>query len=414
MRRSFLLAVLVAVAAAAPARAQTVTLWGCHGPGGDPLPLAASSSGTVETAVTEVGGGCAAVGGALRIAFARTDPAHGQWAAVRLAPPPRVALEHVWLGRSATGPGYWAQTSSTPLETLAGGSLDGSLFAAATGDWVEVGLRCDTPDPRCDAPDARVDLRFAALTVRDDAAPTLSANGVPRVTKGTFEVAVDAADRGLGVARASATLGGTPVAIAQAGQGRCRELSPADATADLPLSEDCPPSDRLVLAIDTTLVADGVHKLELLVADGAGNTAATSYDVRVANVPPTPVPSPPPAPSPGGTATAPPPPPLPTTGELSAPRRYKVASDGTFAVTARCPKGAPSTCSITLKLTAKLPGRRKAATIATARSTAKPGKGAKVNLRLSAAGRSALKRKRSLSAKLTLEGSLPVTVKLAR
>ena len=75
------------------------------------------------------------------------------------------------------------------------------------------------------------------------------------------------------------------MATAQAGQGRCRELSPADATADLPLSEDCPPSDRLVLAIDTTLVADGVHKLELLVADGAGNTAAKSYDVRVANVP---------------------------------------------------------------------------------------------------------------------------------
>ncbi len=413
MRRSFLLAVLVAVAAAAPARAQTVTLWGCHGPGGDPLPLSASASGTVETAVTEVGGGCAAVGGALRIAFARTDPAHGQWASVRFAPPPRVALEHVWLGRSANGPGYWAQTSSTPLETLAGGSLDGSLFAAATGDWVEVGLRCDTPDPRCDAPDARVDLRFAALTVRDAAVPTFSAVGVPRVAKGTFEVVVDADDRGLGVARASATLGGTPVATAQAGQGRCRELSPADATADLPLSEDCPPSDRLVLAIDTTVVADGVHTLELLVADGAGNTAAKSYDVPVANVPPTPVPSPP-APSPGGTATAPPPPPLPTTGELSAPRRYKVASDGTFAVTARCPKGAPSTCSITLKVTAKLPGRRKAATIATARSTAKPGKRAKVNLRLSAAGRSALKRKRSLSAKLTLEGSQPVTVKLAR
>jgi hypothetical protein len=150
------------------------------------------------------------------------------------------------------------------------------------------------------------------------------------------------------------------------------------------------------------------------VADGAGNTAAKSYDVRVANVPLTPVPSPPPVPPPGGIAIAPPPPPLPTTGELSAPRRYKVAGDGTFAVTARCPKGAPATCSLTLKVTAKLPGRRKAATIATARSTAKPGKRANVNLRLSAAGRSALKRKRSLTAELTLEGSQPVTVKLAR
>ena len=86
-----------------------------------------------------------------------------------------------------------------------------------------------------------------------------------------------------------------------------------------------------------------------------------------------------------------------------------------FAVTARCPKGAPSTCSITLKVTAKLPGRRKAATIATARSTAKPGKGAKVNLRLSAAEPlRASSASAALSAKLTLEGSQPVTVKLAR
>ena len=65
-----------------------------------------------------------------------------------------------------------------------------------------------------------------------------------------------------------------------------------------------------------------------------------------------------------------------------------------FSVSASCPAAAPATCAITLKVTAKLPGRRKAATIATARSTAKPGKRAKINLRLSRAARSALKKQR--------------------
>jgi hypothetical protein len=416
MRRSLLLAVGVALAAAAPARAEPVTLWGCHGPGGAPLPFSYSASGTIETDVTEPGGGCASVGGALRIAFARTDPANGQWASLRFAPPPGLALEHVWLGRRASGPGYWAKTSSTPLETLAGGSLDGSVFAGANGDWVELGLRCSTPDARCDAPDARVDLRFAALTVRDDAPPGFYAEDVPRVAKGTFEVAVNATDSGLGVAQVTAALGGAPVATANAGQGLCRELSPADGTTDFPLSEDCPATDRLVLSIDSAKVADGAQRLDLRVTDAAGNATAKSYDVRVANAPPPPWTSTPPVSPPGGVAVAPPPPPVvvPTTGELTAAKRYKVAGDGTFAVTARCPKAAPSTCSITLKVTAKLPGRRKAATIATARSTARPGKRAKVNLRLSAPGRSALRKKRTLTARLTLEGSAPVSVKLAR
>ena len=218
-------------------------------------------------------------------------------------------------------------------------------------------------------------------------------------------------DGGIGVAGVTATLGGRTVAAAASGTGRCAELSPADATADLPLAEDCPASDRLILSIDSTAVADGLHRLELRVADGAGNTTVKGFDVRVANTPPTPVPTVPPEPPPGGVAIAPPPRP-PTDPELRLASRYKVSRDGMFSISASCPAAAPATCAITLKVTAKLPGRRKAATIATARSTAKPGKRARINLRLSRAARSALKTKRTLSGQLTLEGAAPVTVKL--
>ena len=229
--------------------AETVTLWGCHGPGGEPLPFAYDASSTAEPRSSAPPAAAARpraarCGSRSSVPIPRTGqaalrfaPAGRRGPRARLARPARdrpgllgADLQHA--ARDAGRPGRWTA----------------SLFAGAVGDWVEVGLRCETPDPRCDVPDARVDLRFAALTVRDDAAPTFTADGVPRVATGTFAVAVDAARQRDRRRRAStATLGGRTVATAQAGQGRCAELSPADATADLPLAEDCPPSDRLVL-----------------------------------------------------------------------------------------------------------------------------------------------------------------------
>ena len=85
-----------------------------------------------------------------------------------------------------------------------------------------------------------------------------------------------------------------------------------------------------------------------------------------------------------------------------------------FSVSASCPAAAPATCAITLKLTAKLPGRRKPATIATARSTSQAGQAREDQPAAVRAARSALKKKRTLRAGLTLEGALPVSVKLAR
>ena len=226
MRRLFLLAVLAALAAAAPARAESVTLWACHGPGGEPLPFAFDASTTAGAAITPTGGGCTATGGTMRIGFERPDPEDGAQAALRFGPPASVDLEHVWLGRRATGPGYWAQTSATPLETLGAGSLDGGLFTGAVGEWVEVGLRCETVDPRCDMADARVDLRFAALTVGDDVAPSITAEGVPRVATGTFAAVVDARDVGIGVAGVAATIGGRTVATAASGTAAASSSRP--------------------------------------------------------------------------------------------------------------------------------------------------------------------------------------------
>ena len=99
---------------------------------------------------------------------------------------------------------------------------------------------------------------------------------------------------------------------------------------------------------------------------------------------------------------------------LTTAKRYTVSKSGALTAEVSCPARAASNCSVALTLRAKLPGRKKTATIATARGSVKPGANAKVTLKLSAAARRALASKRSMSATLTLAGAKPVTVKLAR
>lgn len=414
MRRVLLLTILAVPVSATPAHAQTATLWGCHGPDGRALPFSYSASGTVETAITEPGGGCSAPGGTIRIAFTRDDPAAGQHAALRFAAPTGVAVEGVVVGRSASGPGYHASGPGGPFETLAtSGTLDGTFAAPAGTPWVELGLRCETSDPRCDSTGARVDLRHAAVSVRDAAAPAFEISELPAFAKGTVEVAVDAQDAGLGLASVAVTLAGAPVTTERLGQGRCAELSPGDPTTDLPLAEDCPASDRVIVALDTTAVADGTHPLVLAVADGAGNTTTRAWDLRVLNHPPGSVPGPPP-PSTGGVATPPPLRPISLPGILRDGRRFTVSRDGMLTVEASCPRAATVACAMTLSLKAKLPGRKRTTTVATARSTAKPGRRARIHMRLSPAARSALRKQRTLRAELRLSGREPVRVTLVR
>lgn len=389
--------VLLAVLFAAPAvaRADSVRLWGCHGPDGAPLPLSYASS---VTAGARVDDGCGARGGALRL----SATAAGQSASVRVAVPPGVVLERVRLDRAVV-PGAWARTSAgaLPLEPA-----DGVVDVAAGGSWVELGLACDGTD--CDGV---VDLRSLALTVRDSAAPTFTVTGVPAYADGTLALAVDARDAGIGLARVRATLGGL-AAGEQLGPQRCHELSAADATVDLPLAEDCPASDRVVLRLDTTAIADGPNRLVVEVADAAGNTSVQDFAVHVLNHPPGSVPGPLPPPS-GGVATAPPPRPIELPGVLRVSRRYTVARDGTITVQASCPKAATVACELSFRLRARLPGSKRVKTIASARSTAKPGKRARVAMRLSRAARSAV-RKRSVRAELRLSGADPVRVTLVR
>jgi hypothetical protein len=416
MRRSFVLALLaVLVAVPASARANSATLWACHGPAGDGLPFGYAASGTSAASITTPNGGCGSAGGTIRLGFRPSGALTGHWASLHFDAPAGVAVDRVWLGRHVVGPGYSARTSSTALEALEGpGTLDGVFSAPAGGQWVELALRCDS-DPSTPCDEASVDFRSAALAVRDEAKPSFTVSGVPAFAQGNVSLVLDARDTGLGLASAGATLAGAPAAAVKLGQSFCSELSPGDTTIDLPLADDCPASSRVTLIVDTTAVADGTQRLELTVTDGAGNATVRGFDLRVLNHAPisTPTPTPTATPKPAPVPT-PAPDPVANVGVLRVPKQYAVSRTGSFKVDASCPAAAPASCTLRLKLSAKLPGHKRTATIASARKTAKPGAGARITLKLSSPARKALVKRRRLTAVLTLAGAPPVTVRLKR
>ncbi len=256
--------------------------------------------------------------------------------------------------------------------------------------------------------------------VRDESKPTFTVGGIPGYASGAMDLSVDARDTGLGLASISATFAGVPVATLKLGQNYCAELSPGDSTADLPLAEDCPAASRTTVVVDTTAFADGIQHLQVVVTDAAGNFSVRDYDVKVINHPPVvvvPTPTPTPrkpvavAPTPTSTPT---PTPVKNVGVLKVAKRYSVSRAGSLKVDVSCPAAAPASCRLSLKLAARLPGRKRSATIATASRTARPGARAKITMKLSSSARRALAKKQKLSAVLTLAGAAPVTVQLRR
>ena len=179
------LAFLVLLAAVpASARANGVTLWACHGPAGGPLPFSYTALESAEAILSAPGGGCGAAGGTLRLGFKRPDPLSGHSAKLRFAMPPGVAVDHLWLSRRVDGPGYWARTSTTELESLTTARRSTASSRRTPGAVDRVELRCDeVPATRCDAAGTGVDFRSRPGR-RDEVKPSLSVSG-PRTTRRT-------------------------------------------------------------------------------------------------------------------------------------------------------------------------------------------------------------------------------------
>lgn len=292
MRTANITAAAIALVAAAAfdvatAHAGSVTLWACHGPGGEGLGAAPFVSATEGDGGAEaIGLGCGGPSGTggLSATLSESGSASGSSASWRLPVPAGATLESVRVARTTSGFGappiagdpqwYRAWTSSATLEfaSLESGSasLSGERsFDPASGEYVSLGVGCG-PVGDCAGPPVGVEISSIALGVEDDSPPTGEVTGVESPVAGgtTLHLLLKASDPGLGLASAQASLDGQTQTVVPLGGPSC----PEHPSANLTYGADCPHSVAGVpLSIDVG--QPGAHELRVSVTDAAGNTA---------------------------------------------------------------------------------------------------------------------------------------------
>lgn len=288
---------LIATAVFAPraARAGSVLLWACHGPGGEALGAAPFLSSAVgEGSATADGLGCEGPSGTggLLATFSGPDPVGGSSASWRLPVPAGVTLDSLRVARATSGFGgaplagdpqsYSARTSSATLESasLEAGSqpLSGELSDdPATGEYVSLGVGCSLPSGERCAGSAEgtvgVEVSSIVLGVLDSPPPAGTVSGVrsPVVGGTALHLLLDASDSGLGLADAEVSLDGQTETDVRLGGRSCPEHPAANATINLAYGAECPRSvSGVPLSVNTGPV--GAHQLRVSVTDAAGNT----------------------------------------------------------------------------------------------------------------------------------------------
>jgi hypothetical protein len=294
--------VLALGAGAAPAR--PVALWGCHGPLGRPLGAAGlTATQTGDGATFAAAGACESATG-LVASFSRPDPAAGSAASWRAAVPAQTTLQGARAVRTvvmAAAP-YGAGTPQRYLFSAGGAVLEsinlldvwatppGTVAASASGTSATVGVDCPRPaGERCvaAAPGAAT-IGALVLDVDDPAPPRGSVGGLRSPVRGVLGLEVNAADDGVGLAVARAIVDGAPLAQV-ALDARCADdLDPATPTPDAPLSGCAHQATRVALPLDLSGRSIGAHRLQVRVADAAGNEADV-YDGEIAVAGPDPV-----------------------------------------------------------------------------------------------------------------------------
>lgn len=128
---------------------------------------------------------------------------------------------------------------------------------------------------------ALVAVAMSLAVAPDTVPPNGAVGGVTSYAAGTMQLSVQATDAGLGLSRAAATLDGSHAVGARFGDGTCVE------TPDEAAGTGCPAVGSVTLALPTTGVADGPHRLAVTALDAAGNVAVLEdRTITVANTPP--------------------------------------------------------------------------------------------------------------------------------
>jgi hypothetical protein len=172
------------------------------------------------------------------------------------------------LGAGQQGPWVLSRTPPAPVQSL---TLNAS---------------CDGASGPCPANNriSALYLTAARILLRDQTSPTigsLSGNLLPGSTvRGTGEADFGAADSGPGVYSAQLSIDGVPQAPAllDSNGGRCHDLGQAgDGTRSFAHPDPCMQSLSGGVSFDTTALADGEHTIRLTVDDASGN-ASTAFN----------------------------------------------------------------------------------------------------------------------------------------
>jgi hypothetical protein len=316
-------AVLVSLLVVAPARAGTYDVYSCRLPDGSPAPTngwVPFASAPPELGVSMTANSCGSAGG-LRASLSSFVPA-GVEVGWKFTSPPATTIDGFELFRTATPvnplegvvAGYVSSLGAWPPFDL-GQVADERCLTAFAGEvapcvnglgvpglafdesnrYARRGIHASTltlgvgcwdlyaaANPLCyvtGGPAAVLTVAAAKLTLRDDKAPTVSAD-LPEgsTVRAEVGVSISAADEGAGLAEKSLVVDGT--------EG---PRSPID---DLPPScrrpfvdtVPCPLHRNASIPFDSHGYADGVHVLQAAVIDAAGNRSLSApVSVVVAN-----------------------------------------------------------------------------------------------------------------------------------
>jgi hypothetical protein len=257
--------------------AGTYTVWSCRGPAGEPL--TASAWAPAGDPGVQRSDGCAA-GGALVAAVVGEDDERWKEAGARggyeIAAPAGEAIVGYRIWRSARASGdhpWWHGGSAAVLEDGAPVAVcdlgacgdpsqplaDANLVERSAVHVEALGLQvaCDSRGDDCED-GAELRLFRSAVTLSDDAAPVAAGP----VSGGTT-LALPAADAGAGLRSAVASLDGRPVA----------EDDLAACSEPYTGPQPCPATATFTLAVDTSALAPGPHRLDVVISDAAGNEA---------------------------------------------------------------------------------------------------------------------------------------------
>lgn len=286
-------AALLCLLPAAPAAADTYTVFGCRGPENTPNPAAGWT--LAQIGMANVANTCAE-GGTLSETLA-PNAIGGSVARLRFDAPAGTRIVRVGARRRTGG----VQKSEQTLDSTYELSTDAAILekcamaadSSCTSDlvdpvdkqgldaaWVRFSVVCAKGGDENCTRTLRADVEQVTVGLGDAAAPTVSGVTVTDSgdDSGVLRLRFDAADAGGGVYRALVKVDGVLTATAPLGGPTCADAAPADAD---PYQFLVPvPCAALVtgvpIEVDSTTLGPGPHTVQVDVEDAAGN-ATSAY-----------------------------------------------------------------------------------------------------------------------------------------